>query len=239
MRALQVPEVAPESAPAVLGMLRRNLHHHPAPGVRVQRRHERIDVDHVVEDVVAHDHVRHGHFGGDVGPRPLADLRGDPAPLGCGREQLQHVRLAVGADQPGGGRCQGEARGPAATAHVQNRARPFQHLRRPTVRQRRLECSGLEGGEHLRDEHEGPPRRGVEDLGRDGPLGHRPGPTLRCLVVQLYGRRTLLAVAGRNRFRSASSEATVIPPADCCLGVFEGSPQQLLRLGRLLPVAGG
>ncbi len=86
---------------------------------------ERLQVPHVVEDVMAHHHVRRPHLVGRLRPPPLHRPGGDAGGAGGFFEAAQHVVALVHAgDEPGAGN-EAEAGRPPSHAHVYHR---------PTVR---------------------------------------------------------------------------------------------------------
>ena len=136
-RAVQVVEPPPQRGQADQRVPLGQLGHHPAAGVAGQGPGERGQVGHVVEDVVADDHVGRADPAGHLRPAALDPLGRHPALPGRGQERRHHGRRLVHRHQPPGRPGQGQAGRAPAGADVQDGAPGGQEPGRLQVRRGR------------------------------------------------------------------------------------------------------
>ena len=158
-------------------MLPGELRDDAASGVIGQSEREGWQIRHVVEDVVANDHIGHWGVTGHLRPgsfdRSGLHTRG-PGPI---EESLEHPGRGIDPHQKARSRGKRQGRRARAASHVQHNASVGECFLRPLVRRGRMRYGGVRSaGEQL--DREGPRRlRGrLEDVPWDSPGRERLAP---------------------------------------------------------------
>ena len=215
-RPVQVVEPPPQRGQADQRVPLGQLGHHPAAGVAGQGAGEGGQVGHVVEHVVADDHVGRADPAGHLGPAALDPLGRHPAlTFGRVQERRHHAGRLVHRHQPPGRAGQGQAGRAPAGADVKDGAPLGQEAGRLQVRGRGRPRPGPPGPRPEQPHRELPGRlgRGGQDLGQGSPS--RPAARATAPAHRLPARPWAAGypvVVGRGAAAPSSSGSTGRPP---------------------------